>query len=239
MRGLVGETSRVGMPWTVVAVWRHDPRAFTQGLAWDAGGLVESTGLLGRSTARRAELATGRVLVRRRLPSRMFGEGIAVIGDRVAQLTWRSGVGLLYTGRELRPAGSFPLAGEGWGLACAHDRVCMSDGTATLRVLDPVSLAVVDRVEVTDRGRPLGGLNDLEIVGTTIWANVYETTRIAGIAATGGAVSGYLELAPLCGLPHARRRGNVLNGIAWRHDVGRLLVTGKRWPGIFELEVGP
>ena len=219
----------------VVASFPHDPEAFTQGLAFHRGRLFESVGEYGRSALREVDLASGRVLRERALADHLFGEGLAVAGGRLLQLTWRAGIGFIHATQDLAPLGEFRYAGEGWGLAGDGQRLAMSDGTAFLRWLDPGTLAEVGRVEVRDGAAPVAGLNELEFVHGRLYANVFPSHRIAIIDAQAGAVTGWLDLAGI--LPRVFRRAetDVLNGIAHDRESDRLFVTGKRWPRLFEI----
>ncbi len=223
----------------VVNEYPHDPGAFTQGLAYAAGALYEGTGLEGKSTLRRVELATGRVRRARALAPRHFGEGVAVVGDRVYQLTWRTRTCFVYDRRTFARRGAFRYPGEGWGLAAGGGRLVMSDGTARLSFRDPGTFAEVGAVEVRDGGGPVPYLNELEWVGGEVWANVWPTDRIARIDPADGRVTGWIDLAGL--LPRGDRgpRADVLNGIAHDPATGRVFVTGKRWPTLFEVAPVP
>ncbi len=221
----------------VVKAYPHDPSAFTQGLAFHEGVLYESTGLHGRSSLRKVDLETGKVLELRPLPERYFGEGMAVVGDRVIQLTWLSRTGLIYDLDGLSVTGKFDYAGQGWGLAWDGGRLVMSDGTAQLRFLDPESLEETGRLTVRDGKSPVARLNELEFVRGKLYANVWRTDRVAVIDSVSGKVSAWIDLA---GLLENRDRGGpvgVLNGIAYDAPNDRLFVTGKLWPKLFEIEV--
>jgi glutamine cyclotransferase len=224
----------------VVHVWPHDPTAFTQGLAWRDGELLESTGR-SPSTVRRVRLEDGQVLRRRDLAPTLFGEGLTEIDGRVVTLTWRAGRGFVWTADDLRPAGRFTYAGEGLGLTDDGDRLILSDGTAALRFLDPETFAETGRVPVTLRGRPLTRLNELEWIDGEVFANVWQTDAVVRIDPATGVVVGIVDLSGL--LPD--RTGldpvdDVLNGIAWDPEGRRLFVTGKNWPSLFEIRLtGP
>ena len=220
----------------VVQSFPHDPKAFTQGLLFRNGRLFESVGGYGSSAIREVELHSGKVLRQHRLPSQLFGEGLALADGRFIQLTWRAGVGLLYDAETLAPTGQFRYRGEGWGLAYDGERLWQSDGTAQLRLLDPRTLQETGRLEVRDEGRPLSALNELEFVEGRIYANVWGTHRIAMIEPTSGQVRGWADLAGLLPLP-MQARADVLNGIAYDRDGRRLFVTGKRWPRLFQIEL--
>jgi glutamine cyclotransferase len=180
--------------------------------------------------------------VRRRvaLAPEHFGEGIAVLGGRVYQLTWRSGTAFVYDRATFTLLGTYAYQGEGWGLATDGARLVMSDGTDRLAFRDPATFAEVGAVGVRDGGEPVPHLNELEWVGGEVWANVWPTDRIARIDPATGRVVGWVDLAGL--LPREerqRRRVDVLNGLAHDPATGRLFATGKRWPALFEIEPVP
>lgn len=217
----------------------HDPQAFTQGLFFKDGYLYETTGLQGRSTLRKVELNTGKVLQKKELASEFFGEGSAAVGNEIVSLTWTSHVGFVYDQKTFGLKRRFNYAGEGWGLASDAQRLYMSDGSNAIRVLDPKSLEEVRRIQVTAEGKPLNRLNELEVVDGQIYANVWGTDIIARIDPTTGNVVGWIDLTNL--LPQAQRGTDsidaVLNGIAYDGKRHRLFVTGKLWPKLFEIEL--
>lgn len=221
----------------VAANFPHDTEAFTQGLAFHQGRLFESVGGYGRSALREVDLRTGRVLREHALPGHLFGEGLAVAGKRLLQLTWRAGVGLIHAPDDFAPLGEFRYPGEGWGLAAHGDRVAMSDGTAFLRWLHPATLAETGRVQVLDGATPVTGLNELEFVHGQLFANVWPSNRIAIIDPAAGQVTGWLDLAGILPVVFRRPDTDVLNGIAHDALTDRLFVTGKRWPRLFEIEL--
>ena len=221
----------------IVNVYPHDRAAFTQGLIFDRGAFLESTGGYGRSTLRRVELHSGRVLSERRLPERLFGEGLARAGDLLVQLTWRAGRALLYHAETLEAQGSVAYPGEGWGLTFDGEHLVMSDGSAFLRFLSLPALDEVRRLEVRDRGVPVERLNELEYVEGRIYANVWFDERIAVISAQSGEVEAWIDLRGILPSPFRRGPEEVLNGIAYDAATGRLFVTGKGWPRLFEIEV--
>ena len=223
----------------VVASYPHDPAAFTQGLLVQGDRLFESTGGYGESTLRVTDLASGRVLQQYTLPSHLFGEGLAMVDGRLHQLTWKAGIGLVRESTTLEQVGEFSYAGEGWGLAAGNEHLAMSDGSAQLRFLDRTDLRELRRVEVRDGGRPVAGLNELEYIEGSLYANVWPTHRIAIINPSSGQVQGWLDLSDILPLVFRHPRIDVLNGIAYDADAKRLFVTGKRWPRLFEIEVLP
>ena len=228
------QTARYGF--RVVTVFPHDPQAFTQGLLFRDGFLYESTGLAGKSELRKVRLETGEVVERRAVGAEHFAEGLADVGDRLFQLTWRSGIGFVYGLRDFEPQGTFRYAGEGWGLAGDGKRLVMSDGSATLRFFDPDSRRETGRLPVTEQGRPISNLNELEVVKGQILANVWQSDHIVIIEPADGRVVGRIDLTGL--LPFEDRPGvDVLNGIAWDRARDRLFVTGKWWPKLFEIQL--
>ena len=223
----------------VVHVFPHDPEAFTQGLVYRNGLFYEGTGLNGRSAIRKVRIENGEVLQIQKLDAQYFGEGIAVFGDTLFQLTWTSGIGFLYDLASFQRKGTFTYAGEGWGLAHDGTRLIMSDGSATLRFLDPATRKLVSRLTVRDAGEPVANLNELEYVKGEIFANVWQTERIARISPKTGAVTGWIDLKGLL-TPRERAQGvDVMNGIAYDGSGDRLFVTGKLWPKVFEIRIVP
>ena len=224
---------------TVVNSYPHDAKAFTQGLLYLDGFLYESTGLSGESSVRKVRLETGEVVQLQAVDARHFAEGLAAWRDTLIQLTWRSQVAFVYDRATFRVRRTLTYPGEGWGLTGDGTHVILSDGGAggMLRFLDPESFTQVRRVAVTDRGVPVANLNELEWIDGEIWANVWQTDRIARISPVSGAVVGWIDLTGL--LPAAERRdpGGVLNGIAYDPGARRIFVTGKLWPKLFEIRL--
>ena len=216
----------------------HDRGAFTEGLLVHDGVLYESTGLEGRSDVRQTDLATGRVLRRVELAPEYFGEGIGILGGRLYQLTWKDGKGWVRDPATLAAVDSFTYAGEGWSLTTDGTQLYMSDGTSRLRVVDPTGFRVVRTIEVTESGRPVHYLNELEWVRGEIWANVWLKDLVARIDPATGNVVGWIDLAPLAAAARAENPSvDVTNGIAYDAARDRVLVTGKYWPKVVEIEV--
>jgi glutamine cyclotransferase len=211
-------------------------QAFTQGLVYEGGYLYESTGQYEKSSVRRVELQTGHVLQQRQLAPEHFGEGLTAWSSTLVQLTWETQVGFVYDRDTLRRTSSFAYKGEGWGLTHDSTHLIMSDGTATLRFLNPDTFAETRRLVVTDAGIPVTDLNELEYINGEVYANVWRTDFIARISPQTGRVAGWLNLSHL--LSKAERRDdNVLNGIAYDTAGGRVFVTGKLWPRLFEIAI--
>jgi glutamine cyclotransferase len=223
--------------WRVVRSFPHDPQAFTQGLLWHEGHLLESTGLEGRSSLRRVELESGKVLQRRDLPSPIFAEGLARIGNRLYQLSWQNRVGFVYDAKTFAPIAKFSYRNEGWGLTSDNRNLIQSDGSDTLVWRDPTTFRSLKTLRVTRNGAPLRSLNELEWIDGNIWANVWQTDEIVVIDPRTGVVKSQLNLQGL--LNTAQRTGNedVLNGIAYDAQNKRIFITGKNWPKLFWIEV--
>jgi glutaminyl-peptide cyclotransferase len=223
----------------VLNVYPHDPAAVTQGLVIHDGILYEGTGRHGESSLRRVELESGTVLQRHDLDEEYFGEGVAVVGGRIFQLTWKACVAIVYDRESFEEVQRFSYHGEGWGLTHDGKHLIMSDGTDTLRFLDPATFREVRRVIVCDKVTPVRQLNELEYIQGKVYANVWQTDRIARIDPETGAVTAWIDLTGLLPAKDRRADADVLNGIAYDAENGRLFVTGKRWPKLFEIELGP
>ncbi|HVO77073.1 MAG TPA: glutaminyl-peptide cyclotransferase [Candidatus Bathyarchaeia archaeon] len=222
----------------LVNVYPHDPEAFTQGLIYRNGFLYESTGMNGRSSLREVRLGTGEVIRRRDVDPQYFAEGLTDWGDSLVQLTWTSHVAFVYGRSGFEARGTFRYEGEGWGLTHDERRLIMSDGSATLRFLDPRTFRETGRLTVEDRGFPVGKLNELEFVKGEIYANVWHSERIAMISPASGRVVGWIDLEGIMpGAGGGTSGDDVLNGIAYDAGGGRLFVTGKLWPKLFEIEL--
>jgi len=220
-------------------VYPHDPAAFTEGLFYLNGDLFESTGLEGQSSIRRVRLRDGAVLQSRSVPPGLFGEGIVNWGPDIVSLTWRDQVGFRWDLKTLALKRSFRYPGEGWALTQDGRHLIMSDGSPTLRVLDPTSFKPVRAIHVTADGRPVANLNELEWVKGEILANIWETRLIARIDPATGKVKAWIDLS---GLPETQGGGNpdaVANGIAYDREHDRLFVTGKDWPHLYEIRLTP
>ena len=221
----------------IVHVYPHDPLAYTQGLFYLNGLLYEGTGLNGRSSIRKVRLETGEVLEKHEIGEEYFGEGIVNWKDRLLEITWRSETGFIYDLASFATRGQFSYPGEGWGLTQDGKRIIMSDGTPELRFWDPETLREVGRVMVTDDGRPVPELNELEWIKGEVYANVYQTDRIARIDPSSGKVVGWINLAGILSAADRDRQVDVLNGIAYDAKGDRLFVTGKLWPKLFEIRL--
>jgi glutaminyl-peptide cyclotransferase len=188
---------------------------------------------------RKVKLETGEVLQKIDIDPQYFGEGITVMNNQITELTWQSETGFVYEQPSFRRLRTFNYLGEGWGLANDGQQIYMSDGSPQIRVWDPLTLKEKRRILVHDRGQPVSNINELECVRGEIYANVWQTDRIARISPSDGRVLGWIDLTGI--LPFAYRTGqeDVLNGIAYDVLGNRLFVTGKQWPKLFEIRLIP
>ncbi|MFP4420309.1 MAG: glutaminyl-peptide cyclotransferase [Desulfococcaceae bacterium] len=228
----------------VAAEHPHDARAWTQGLVFEGGVFYESTGIYGRSSLRRVAPETGGVLNIHRLADEFYGEGLALVGDRLIQVTWKNGAGFVYRRSNFELERTFTYDGEGWGLAWNGERLILSDGTPELRFLDPETFEVTGRLTVLREGEPLRGLNELEWVRGELYANVWPTDWVAIIDPGSGRVTGEFDLSGLRARLDSEGSGDsvvsppdVANGIAYDAEGDRLFVTGKFWPKVFEVRL--
>lgn len=224
----------------IVHAWPHDRTAFTQGLVFHKGILIEGTGLHGRSTVRKVDLETGRVRQSVSLATEFFGEGLAVLGDKIYQLTWQNEKGFVYDLRTLAKEREFSYTGEGWGLTTDGSSLILSDGSHELRFLDPETFAVQRTISVRDlAGKPLKHLNELEFVRGEIYANVWQTPYVVRIDPADGRLLGVIDFRGLLSPADRRPDTDVMNGIAYDAAGDRLFVTGKNWPKLFEVRLKP
>jgi glutamine cyclotransferase len=220
----------------VINELNHDQAAYTEGFLYYGGFFYESTGMWGQSSVRKVDVESGSLLMIRRLPNAYFGEGIAVLGETLYQLTYRSGIGFIYNRADFDSLGSFTIDTEGWGMTTDGERLIMSDGTPTVRYLDASALEVTGEIEVTEDGSPVTNVNELEYIAGDLFANIWYSKKIARIslaAGEEGRVVGWVDLSDVA-RPYG---GNVLNGIAYDSQGDRLFVTGKNWDKVYEIEV--
>jgi glutamine cyclotransferase len=223
----------------VINAYPHDGQAFTQGLLFRGDSLLESTGLNGASSLREVEWRSGRVLKQISVAKQYFAEGLTVIGGKAYQLTWRSQKGFIYDADTFQQLGEFAYTGEGWGLATDGTSLILSDGTNRIRFLDPNTFAVTRSIQVTEQGKPVDQLNELEYVRGEIFANVWQTDRIVRIDPASGAVRGEIDCAGLLSASDRSPTADVLNGIAYDSASDRLVLTGKLWPKLYEVRLKP
>jgi glutamine cyclotransferase len=237
----------------VIKSYPHDRFAFTEGLAYVDGYLIEGTGLPGKSTLRRVNLETGEIILINKLGDRFFGEGIAVFDNKIVQITESNNIGFVYDFNSFEQVGEFHYPTKGWGITWDGANLIMSDGTSALNFLDPETFTRVRQIDVHDNHGSIANLNELEYVDGEIYANIWPTDRIARISPQTGKVLGWIDLEGLL-TPEDRKmigwselkgvklsipieKEASLNGIAYDPEKERLLVTGKLWPKLFEIEL--
>ncbi|MFN8240834.1 MAG: glutaminyl-peptide cyclotransferase [Bacteroidales bacterium] len=221
----------------VLNKYPHDKGAYTQGLVYADGILYEGTGQEAESNLRTVKLTTGEVINQVNLDPRLFGEGIALYGDKIYQVTWRSKVGFVYTRDSFRLLNKVYYQTEGWGLTTMGDKLVMSDGTNVLHIIDPETFSTVANIEVYDNRTAVSELNELEYINGEIWANIYMTDLIARIDPASGKVLSIIDMKGLLSKSDRESRTDVLNGIAYDQATGRIFVTGKYWPWLFEIRI--
>jgi glutamine cyclotransferase len=231
------ETSTPTFGYKVIKVYPHDPESYTEGLAFQGGMLYESSGRYGLSDLREVALESGRVAKLHKLPDVYFGEGLTVYNNTLFQLTWESGVGFIYDIKSFALDEVFSYQGEGWGLTTDGQRLIVSDGTANLQFWDPKTLEPIGSVQVNDHGKSIDNLNELEYIQGQVYANVWQTDKVAIINPQDGQVSAWLDLSGLLQLTDFKGEADVLNGIAYDEQNDRLFVTGKLWPYLFQIKM--
>jgi glutamine cyclotransferase len=212
---------------------------WVQGLEILDGYLYVSSGQYGQSRLLRYRFEDGELESSRRLDPRLFAEGLTVFGDRVYQLTWREQVVLVYSKDVLQRLELFPVPGEGWGLTHNGEELIYSDGSDQLHFLSPDSKRITRSLAVTENGKPVPRLNELEWIQGSIWANVWQSDRIVIIDPNSGEVTGSINLQGLLPASERRQGTDVLNGIARDPADGSIWVTGKRWPWLYRIELVP
>lgn len=232
------EPAPTNYTYRVVHTYPHDRNAFTQGLFYLNGKFYESTGQIGQSTIRQVNIEDGRVLRSVPIPPGLFGEGITNFGNEIVSITWQGGNGYRWDLATLRRTGEWHYSGEGWGLTQNGTDIIMSDGTSAIRFLDPVTLNERRRITVTIQGIELTQLNELEWVNGEIYANIWQTPRIARIDPSTGRVTGIIDLTGIAN-ENTTTPDAVLNGIAYDAQGDRLFVTGKLWPHLYEIDLVP
>lgn len=235
------------LSYTVLNTFPHDTAAFTQGLEFHKGVLLESTGLEGRSSLRKVDLQSGNPTTIKKLDNSLFGEGITVLGDTLYQLTWQNNKVLLYDPITFKPLGELPWSYEGWGITNDGKSLYISDGSDKIYVVKPGTLKLERVISVADHLGPVNNLNELEFINGFILANRLEYSYVLKIDPNSGHIRGKLDFSDILtkyakgDLAYIRNNihGAVLNGIAWEPNAKKLYVTGKLWPLVFELQYNP
>lgn len=237
--GCSGDTppSTENFSYLVVNSYPHDPKAFTQGLVWDRNSVFEGTGKRGRSSLRKVELFTGKVLKQIDHEQSIFAEGITVFKNRIYQLTWKNNIVFVYDRNDFSQIKSYPYPREGWGITHNNHHLIVSDGTPTLYFLDPDTLNNKGKITVHDNSGPIKYINELEYIKGRIYANVWKSNRIAIIHPDTGFVTGWIDLSGLANRLKYNHKPDVLNGIMYDSTEDRLFVTGKFWPTLFEIKL--
>jgi glutamine cyclotransferase len=230
----------------IVNTFKHDPKAFTQGLVYENGFLYESTGQTGESTLRKVELESGKVLQKHDVDDDIFAEGMTILNGKIYQITWQDGVSFVYDLADLKPLQELKYNGEGWGLTNDGANLIMSDGTHIIKFLDPQTLKTVRALPIfQETGKPLFKINELEYVKGEIWANIWHSeeigkpNHIARIDPNSGKLLGWINLQEISPDDVARDEENTLNGIAYDAGGDRIFVTGKNWKNLFEIKIKP
>jgi glutaminyl-peptide cyclotransferase len=239
VRSTAEQPSSVFFDWRIVEAFPHDTDAFTQGLIFKDGFLYESTGRRGHSSIRKVRLETGEIIRKRSLDPEYFGEGLTEWNGQLIQLTLSSGTGFVYDMETFELIRTFPISGEAWGLTNDGNMLIMSDGSSTLRFLDPETFEETRLLTVTEHGEPVSRLNELQMIGDQLFANILFSNEIAIIDPKSGEVTGRIDLQKLVSIVEQESSVNVLNGIAYDSLNGRIFVTGKLWPKLFEIEIKP
>lgn len=235
--GRMGSNAAPTQGYVLLNSYPHARDAYCQGLVYHNGFLYESTGGYGDSSLRKVKLETGEVVQTRKLDDRWFGEGIAIWKDHIIQLTWKSRQAFVYDLKTFQVQGRLGYRGQGWGLTHDGQHFIMSNGTETLRFLDPETFQVKRQITVRDGRRRIKKLNELQYVEGEIYANIWYDDRIVRISPRTGKVLGWLDLSNLYPKSQRPHRDAVLNGIAYDPQQRRLLVTGKNWPRLYEIRL--
>jgi len=220
----------------IVKSYPHDPAAYTQGLFYYNGYLYEGTGQQGASSLRKVELETGKVLQSVNLSREYFGEGIAMLDDKIYQLSWTNGTGFVYEAATFKPLNTFSYTTQGWGLTTNGKELVMSDGSNIIYFREPNGFGELRRIEVSDNNGPVKMLNELEYINGKIYANVYLSDMIVIINPETGVVEGNINMQGLLKPTERTGKEDVLNGIAYDPEHNRIFVTGKYWGKLFEVE---
>jgi glutaminyl-peptide cyclotransferase len=233
----VDKNMKGNFTYEIVKTLPHDTNAFTQGLIFYEGSFYESTGLQGKSTLRRVEVDTGKVLKKIDVPSEYFAEGMTIFQGKIFQLTWLNQKGFVYDLGTFEKEKEFSYYGEGWGLTNDEKNLILSDGTNKIRFVDPFTFEVIKTISVTENSQPIPSINELEYINGQIFANVWQTDRIIVVDPSTGNVTASIDLKGILKPEDVTGPIDVLNGIAYDSAKDRLFVTGKLWPKIFEIKL--
>lgn len=221
----------------VIASYKHDKEAYTQGLFVYKSVFYEATGLKGESSLRKTNIKTGEVIQSYAIPNDIFGEGITLFNNKIIQLSWQDHVAYIYNLETFEKTDEFEYDTEGWGLTNDGTNLIMSDGSNILYIIENQSYSIINQLEVYDNKKPVKLLNELEYIDGVIYANIYTTDKIAMIDAKSGKVLAYVDMTGLLPQSDYETETDVLNGIAYDFDTKKLYVTGKKWSKLFEIEI--
>lgn len=221
----------------VKKVYKHDDKAYTQGLLIHDGEMYEGTGGKGASSLRKIDLETGKILESIALARNYFGEGITIYEDKIIQLTWQNRIAFVYDIKTFKKVSEFRYPYEGWGITTIGDKLYISDGTSNIYILDAKTFSEIDRLQVYDSRGPVTNINELEYIDGKIYANLYTSNQIAVIDIETGKLISIIDLTGLLPVKDHDFNTDVLNGIAYNNEQKRLFVTGKNWPKLFEIEL--
>lgn len=225
------------LSYKVIKRFQHDRGAYTQGLVYDNGIMYESTGLRRKSSLRKVDFEKGEIIQSVALNDAYFGEGLAIDGDRLIQITWQNHKGFVYDKNSFATLHEFDISTEGWGLVLYNDTLILTDGTENLYFIDKNSFSTTKITQVYDNNGPVKQLNELEIINNQLYANIYQSNLVAIIDIATGKVLKYINFAGLLPPDQVRDDTDVLNGIAYDAQGKRLFVTGKNWPTLFQVEI--
>jgi len=232
---ILPENPPTEMTYSVINTYPHDTGDYTQGLLIEKGLLYESNGQRGESTFKQKNLFTGEPHKVVNLNDNLFGEGLAFINNEFYQLTWTSGQGFVYN-KDMEQVRTFSYPMDGWGLTSYQNQLILTDGSEKLYFMEPSSFTVQSELEVYDNEGKVKALNELELIDGKLWANVYLTDDIVIIDPETGEVLQRIDMSGLLSGEEAAR-ADVLNGIAVDPATGKIYVTGKDWPKLFEIIV--
>lgn len=233
----MNDNATVFLQYEIIDVFPHDPKAFTQGLVWKDGFLYEGTGLYGSSSLRKTDFKYGRILKQHNLPEDFFGEGITIFEDKIYQLTWKGQIGFIYDLETFQLLETFFYEHEGWGITHNGESLIISDGSSVVRFIDPLTMEEIRQVEVHEKQKLIDRINELEYIQGKIFANIWQTDKIAIINPESGEISSWLDLSSIKDLLDTNQKIDVLNGIAYDSNNNELFITGKLWPKMFKIKI--
>lgn len=217
----------------------HDTSSYTQGLVIYKGELYEGTGLEGKSKLLKVDLKSGKIVKSKNLDAKYFGEGITILNDTIYQLTWQNRVVFMYSLKDFSLLKEFAIDTEGWGITTDGRELIVSDGTSNLHYYEPGTFKKLRSVSITESGALVGNVNELEYINGFIYANRYQTDQLLKIDPVTGIVVGIANFKQLGDNVRAKYPFvDYFNGIAYDASAGKIYVTGKLWPEVYEVQFG-